>query len=357
MIPSIRGSIDEGFVAWQAPSNIALVKYWGKYGLQLPCNPSLSMTLKNSLTITELKWRRKEKKSPSIVCDYFFEGKENNQFKSKIKKYLEEMAQSDHRLYDYDIRLSSRNTFPHSAGIASSASSMAALALCLKEFLSCLSDKKMILDNETLREVSSMARLGSGSACRSIFGGWVEWGDRSLEYASQLGSVHSSFESWGDSILIVDSKPKSVSSRSGHAAMKGHHYGNQRFHQARDHFNKVSQALRDGDIKTLIDYTIRETFELHGMMMLGESPFILMKPNTIEIINKLNENAVNWNFPWTYTLDAGPNIHLLYPLEYKNTVVSFISSHLSEFLEQRQFIQDQIGEGPKPFFHSQEQSD
>ena len=121
--------------AWRAPSNIALIKYWGKHGNQQPCNPSLSITLKNATTTTVFRAEKKEAndKTDSVNLKYFFNNLRNNPFEARIAKHFAELTSEMPFLAEYDFHAESSNTFPYAAGIASSASSMAAVALFLTE--------------------------------------------------------------------------------------------------------------------------------------------------------------------------------------------------------------------------------
>ncbi|MFO7843878.1 MAG: hypothetical protein R6V16_08710, partial [Bacteroidales bacterium] len=113
-------------VRWESPSNIALIKYWGKYGDQLPQNPSLSFNLKHSKTVTKIIYQKKESSESNI--QYFFEEKQNESFEKRVKNYFEKISVYLPFLKKLDFKIYSKNTFPHSAGIASSASSFSALA-------------------------------------------------------------------------------------------------------------------------------------------------------------------------------------------------------------------------------------
>ena len=156
-----------GKIGFSSPSNIALVKYWGKYGDQLPQNPSISFTLDHSRTEMILEYSPKGEidKHKTIDLTFTFEGKENKAFGDKITAFLTRLLPTHPYLGQLTFNLSSTNTFPHSAGIASSASSMSALALCI-----CTLENRLFQNMnevETLKKASYLARLGSGSACRS----------------------------------------------------------------------------------------------------------------------------------------------------------------------------------------------
>ena len=125
----------QGKVGWQSPSNIALVKYWGKHGKQLPQNPSISFTLSECRSETFVSFEKADR----FGFQFFFEGKENPAFGAKIEKFLLENQSFFPFINQLNLKVESRNTFPHSSGIASSASSMSAFVMCLLEIESMLS--------------------------------------------------------------------------------------------------------------------------------------------------------------------------------------------------------------------------
>ena len=124
----------QGKVGWQSPSNIALVKYWGKKGKQIPQNPSISFTLSECRSETFISFE----KADNFGFRFFFEGKENPAFGAKIEKFLLDNQKCFPFISQLSLKVESRNTFPHSSGIASSASSMSAFVMCLMEVESLL---------------------------------------------------------------------------------------------------------------------------------------------------------------------------------------------------------------------------
>ena len=148
---------------WKSPSNIALVKYWGKKGNQLPANPSISFSLDQAFTQTEIEAEFKGHDKPGL--EFLFEGQSNSEFEIKLKKFLSGMEDEFPWLKETYLRIQSSNTFPHSSGIASSASSYSALALCI---LSLDEQISGIANVNKIQKASEIARRGSGSACRSV---------------------------------------------------------------------------------------------------------------------------------------------------------------------------------------------
>jgi diphosphomevalonate decarboxylase len=347
-IASNYSSIQTATFECSAPSNIALVKYWGKKEHQIPANPSISFTLNNCKTITKVNFTKKETKD-NFSFDLLFEGKPKDDFKPKIQKFFERIEVYCPYLKEYHIVIDTENTFPHSSGIASSASGMAALAMnvmCLeKEINSNLSEDLFY------KKASFLARLGSGSACRSIKGQVVAWGkNKTIKESSDLfgvefNDIHQNFKNYQDTILLVDKGEKQVSSTVGHDLMFGHPYAEKRFEQAHDNLAKITKNLTEGNVEEFIKIVESEALTLHAMMMTSMPYFILMKPNTLEIINRIWKFRSENNIPVCFTLDAGANVHVLYPENVSVKVLQFIQDELVDFCQNGQYICDQIGNG------------
>jgi len=323
---------------WKAPSNIAFVKYWGKLENQIPANPSLSMTLRECHTITKTNF------SPSdrLNVELFLDGKENKSFSRKVLTYLEILIPILPFLSKLNLKIETQNTFPHGTGIASSASGMAALALTLTDYLYHLASVSR--SEQFFKDASYLARLGSGSACRSIYGGFATWGGHiSNEYASPL-AVHDNFLSLHDSILVINSEEKKVSSRSGHGLMKEHFFAEHRYAQANYNFDKCCVELKGDRFEEIGHILEAEALALHAMMMTSPSPYMLFHPNTIKAIQVIWQFRQDTQIPVFFTLDAGPNLHLIYPDSHKKNVMTFINSELTHLSEM--VIFDRVGDGP-----------
>ena len=345
--------VQSGTISWQCPSNLAIVKYWGKYGRQLPRNPSISFTLNNARTSTSLKYLARTSDVAGIQLSFLFEGQSNVPFQNKIAQFLESILAIFPFLSQLDLSIKSSNSFPHSAGIASSASAMGALALCL-----CSVEQTLFgtLQNEEdfLKKASYVARLGSGSACRSLYPTMGIWGaSKAAESSSNLFAipwqeeVHPVFHSFHDDIMIVSKKEKSVSSRAGHDLMENNIYADLRYQQANQRFETLLKALREGDVNTFGKIAEDEALTLHALMMASEPSYILMLPNTIIMIERIRAFRNNSKLPVFFSLDAGPNIHLLYPDEIKAPIKEFVTTELIPLCEQGTVIKDQVGSGPK----------
>ena len=345
---------------WQAPSNIALIKYWGKHGNQLPNNPSLSVTLNKAVTtsaITFSELPNNVKTGSGISLDYYFDGNRIPAFENRIFGYLEKLLPALPVLSRYHITVNSSNTFPHSAGIASSASSMAALALGL-----CAADLhfrgETQLDPSFFQKASALARLGSGSAARSLFGGFVSWGysehlaDSSDEHAAPLPfEPHPVFRKPGVAIMIASSARKSISSSLGHRLMEQHPFAEARYQQAHNHLAEILTALRTGDFEKFTHLTETEALTLHSLLMTSAPEGLLLKPASLQIIETVRRFRMESGVPVTFTLDAGPNVLLIYPEEYRNSVLPFIEEQLVPLCENGSWMDDRMGDGPQKCVH------
>jgi len=340
--------LENGVVKWEAPSNIALIKYWGKKEFQTPANPSVSFTLSDCKTITEICFSKKET-TALFSFDFLLDGKQKPDFFPKIEQFFQRIDPYLPFLRFYHFTINSKNTFPHSSGIASSASAMAALTLCLMDIERRFID---VSDDFFYKKASFLARLGSGSACRSIKGNPILWGNHSkVANSSDLFGVeldfelHENFKEYQDTILLVDTKEKQISSTIGHKLMQNNPFASKRFSQAIENTSAILETFKSGDYNGFIKIVETEALTLHSMMMTSDPYFILIKPNTIEIINRVWLFRSTTKIPICFTLDAGANLHLLYPKQYKNEILSFIKQTLVEFCDNERFIIDKLGCG------------
>ena len=342
----------KGQITWQSPSNIALVKYWGKTEPQIPTNPSISFTLSNCHTRTTLHFRKKVQSDENFSFKVIFEGKPKLDFHPKIEEFFRRILPYQPFLTAYEFEIHTENSFPHSSGIASSASGMSALALCLMSL-----EKRLVPSISELyfkEKASFLARLGSGSASRSIEGPLVVWGaHKEIKSSSDLFGVpypyevHEVFEGYQDTILLVDKGVKQVSSTVGHGLMKGHPFSDARFRQANEHLSRLIPVLRSGDLDNFVEIVEKEALSLHAMMLTSSPYFILMRPNTLEIIEHIWSYRRETGSKLCFTLDAGANVHLLYPKTEKEKVEGFIEQNLARFCQNNHYISDHTSNGAK----------
>ncbi len=346
-------SVEAGKVLWQSPSNLAIVKYWGKHGVQLPQNPSLSFTLANCFTQTQMEYEPKNYPSNEIEIEMYFHGERNEKFEAKTLTFFNSIVDIFPFLRQFKFIIRTGNSFPHSSGIASSASGMSALALCLcsleDRLFSTLNDS-----HDFDQKASYIARLGSGSACRSIFPYMSAWGKTSAianssdDYGIPFeNEMHAVFKGYHNAIMIASSAEKSVSSRAGHTLMEGNIYAASRYQQARDRMNSLVDILKIGDTEAFGQLAENEAMSLHALMMASSPSYTLIRPSTLSMIEAIRQYREDSKLPVYFSLDAGPNIHLLYPDDCKEQVQLLIDNQLVPLCQDGVWIKDWIGEGPE----------
>ena len=362
-LPRLELPCAGGSITVKAPSNIALVKYWGKSQGQIPKNASISFTLSNCLTKTTLSYvpcseQSKDLQGIDSASDHsnfevFVEGILKPDFAPKIATFFNRIEAYMPWIRSFQWRIDTENTFPHGSGIASSASGFAALAGALMELEDSWSIHPLT-PKLRAQKISFLARLGSGSASRSVLGPLMYWGthpalpDSSDLYACVLEQeVHAVFKDYKDTILLVDQGEKEVSSTLGHNLMHDHPFAHQRFKQAQANLNKLLAVLAHGDTHEFCQIVESEALSLHAMMMTSNPSYLLMKPNTLAIIDKVRVFRRTHDIPVCFTLDAGANVHLLYPAEFTPQLRPWIHNELSQHCQGGQFIEDQVGQGVK----------
>jgi diphosphomevalonate decarboxylase len=352
-----------GKITWRSPSNIALVKYWGKHGRQLPRNPNISFTLNDAATTMSLTYKAKAKFDNKISLDFHFEDpSKNEKFRQKMVAFMESVLDIFPFLTQIEMRIESSNSFPHSAGIASSASSMSALALCLCSLESRLFGKNTVDKGNPakggegsvsfLKKVSYISRLASGSACRSVYPTLAVWGKMkevkgsTNDYAVAF-EAHDVFKTYHNAILIASVEEKPVSSRMGHGLMEGNPFATPRYAQARERMKALLPALQNGDVNVVGQIMEDEALTLHALMMTSSPSFTLLKPNTLKMIEILRGYREATKVPVYFSLDAGPNLHVLYPHAVENDVKTLIVNELAQYCENGRVIYDTVGDGAK----------
>ncbi|HFK5573544.1 diphosphomevalonate decarboxylase [Elizabethkingia anophelis] len=342
---NINFNISSRTVTESCPSNIALIKYWGKYENQIPANPSISYTLNHCRTNTTMEFSEGE----DFSVQTFLAGNEELKFAEKIEKYFKNIEQYLPWILKGKYVIRTENTFPHSSGIASSASGFGAIAKCLMQLDAIFSGNTS--EEEALKKASFLARLGSGSACRSLYNGLVVWGNtKEVEGSSDLYAVqypndeiHPVFKKFNDWVLLIHEGEKSVSSTVGHGLMKTNPYAERRFQEAHENFAKLKNILKTGDLEGFIKLTEHEALTLHAMMMMSDPAFILMKTGTLEVINKIWDFRRITGLPLFFTLDAGANVHLLFPNDIESDKIKiFIQQELLPFTQKGGVVKDEM---------------
>ena len=323
--------------AAQAPSNIALVKYMGKTDpvRNLPENPSISMTLDLLCTIAEL--RKVSGKGVLWVSEApwaDFKPSEGMKLELpelseagalKITKQVERAHEEAKRIFprygltlapgltDSGWTLRAANTFPAGSGIASSASSFAAVTLAAAA--SAAADRTAFerawSDSVFRREWAAVARQGSGSSCRSMEGPFVLWEKEDTR------RVTSRLPELAHFVVVVSETEKKVSSSEAHRRVKTSPLWTGRVARANSRAVLIEDALARGDFASVSREAWREAWEMHSLFHTSEAPFTYFHPMTIQILQELSPfmpttagAAPTRETPPIVTLDAGPNIHV-----------------------------------------------
>ena len=145
---------------------------------------------------------------------------------------------------------------------------------------------------------------------------------------------------------MVDSGTKQVSSSAGHELMNGHLFKDARIAQASMDLQELIKAMMIGDHTRFFELVEREALSLHAMMMTSDPSYILLHPNSLEIVKKIQAFRQQTGLAVGFTIDAGPNIHLLYFGYDKSKVHAFIESELINLIEDGKWLDDRIGDGP-----------
>jgi len=337
---------------WTSPSNIAIVKYWGKLPGQFPMNPSLSFTLSSCHTDTEVEWNGHPLNDDRRFV-FYFDGHERPDFAPKLEQFFGFLDGEMPWLKECFPVIRSSNTFPHSSGIASSASAMSALALCLVTRERELFPDRFPDDTSFWQRCSSIARVGSGSACRSLYPIASLWGKTPAvpESDDHYGipfakNLHPLFHELRDYIFVVNASGKSVSSSAGHALMAGHPYREARIAQAHKNLEAVVGCLASGDWTGFSRISEEEALSLHALMMSSQPWYLLLEGASLKLLQAIRRLRESHDLPVCFTIDAGPNIHMLFPASCEQAVEDWIAAEAPDYRGPDQLIRDRAGKGP-----------
>ncbi|MDK1081993.1 MAG: diphosphomevalonate decarboxylase [Anaerolineae bacterium] len=290
-----------------AHPNIAFIKYWGNRDndLRLPSNSSISMNLDGLFTRTTVTF------SASFKTDSLRIGKKSIPGSglgrvNDILDLVRELAGISE-----PAEVVSENNFPSSAGIASSAAAFAALALAASHAAGV---------TLTEHELSRLARRGSGSACRSIPGGFVEW-HAGIEEADSFATSIAPPEHWDlvDCVAIVSAVRKKTGSTEGHAVAATSPLQAARVADAPRRLDLVRQAVLERDFDTLATVAELDSDMMHAIMMTSNPGLFYWQPASITIMESVRDWRAS-GIPVFYTVDAGPNIHVICPQQQAQSV-------------------------------------
>ncbi len=281
-----------------AHSNIAFIKYWGNRDAvrRVPLNDSLSMNLDHATTTTTVEFDGGLSQDEVTIGDK----PAGNSAKARVVSHLDRvraLAQMDTR-----ARVESRNTFPTGAGIASSASGFAALTLAATRAAGLELGE---------RDLTMLARQASGSACRSIPAGFVEWitgWESDNSYAISVAPP--GYWDLHDVIAIVSTEEKHVGSTEGHSAAGTSPFLPERLNALPVRLHRVRRAIFAKDLALLGPAIEEEAIELHFIAMTSRPPIYYWSPGMVRVIQAMQRWRAD-GLAVYFTLDAGPNVHLI----------------------------------------------
>ncbi|MDD5468258.1 MAG: diphosphomevalonate decarboxylase [Anaerolineales bacterium] len=288
--------------------NIALIKYWGDRDadLHLPVNGSISMNLAG------LTARSQASLEPRLAQDELILNGERVGGDSLVRMIafldrVRALAGVGER-----FQVVSANNFPTAAGIASSAAAFAALSLAATAACGLRLEEA---------ELSRLARLGSGSACRSVPGGFVEW-HMGVDHASSYATSFAPPEHWDlrDHIALVSEAGKAVSSRQGHLLASSSPLQEGRLRGVTERLGRCRSAILAKDFAALAEVVEQDSLLMHAVMMTSSPPLFYWAPATLRVLSAVRQ----WRSegaPVCATIDAGPNVHVLAPGEWAEWVV------------------------------------
>ncbi len=317
----------------RAGSNIAFIKYWGvaDAALLIPLNNSISMTLADAHTTTTVAWDSSGiLPTDTIVIDGTqLQGAPAQRIVAHLDR-LRALAGVSHK-----ARVLSKSNFPMASGIASSASGFAALTVAACAALGCPWDAS---------QLSAIARQASGSASRSLFGGFVEW-ERGSSHTSSVAHQMRAENHWAlrDVIAIVSARAKRVSSSSGHRLAATSPFTTARTLCVADWLATVRHAIAERNLSLLGPILELDALAMHGVMMTSAPSLLYWQPGTVAVLHAARAWREQDGLPVFFTIDAGPNVHLICEAETAPT----IEKRLRALPAVRQVITSRPGPGPQ----------
>lgn len=315
-------------------SNIAFVKYWGKKDpvKQIPANASISMTLANARSTTTV---RSSEQDEIILSGQRLNAKSTESAKTfgYLQFVKEQFATSG------CVRVESNNSFPAACGIASSASGYSAMGLALAGYFCNSTNFDHLVEQVSWERLCQMIRLGSGSACRSLLGGFVQW--------QEDGRVEpiASANHWdlSDLIVLVSSEPKKYSSSEGHLAAGSSPLYRLRTLDLARRNREVIRSIQTKDLQRLGPILEQEACEMHAIMLTSSPKLKYFSDATLRVLQFVRKIREAENLQVYFTLDAGPNVHLICQANQAALVAEKVADQFSQF----EILMDKVGGKPK----------
>lgn len=280
-----------------APSNIAFIKYWGRKNekLRLPTNGSISMDLSDLVTTTTVEFSS-DLEEDIVIINKQTLGNE----KEKVVNHLDRVRKLAN--INQKAKVVSENNFPTGTGLSSSSSGFAALTVA------CVNAAGLKLSE---KELSILARQGSGSACRSIPDGFVEWLDGDTSKTSYAVSLYPP-DYWNivDVVAIVSTGQKDVSTSEGQKSAFSSPFYSVRLERIKDKLQELKHAIKTKDFTKFGEITEVEALELHAIMLTSNPSLIYWTPGTLELMKCVKKWRAE-GLEVYFTVNTGQNIHLL----------------------------------------------
>lgn len=308
-----------------APANIALVKCWGLADgvLGVPANRSLSMTLRSCVSRCTVERAARDEVWWS---DHGRARPAEPGFAGRVTAHLDRLRKTTGQ--DTPLRVVTAHTFP--SGTAATASGFAALTIAAMAQFGAQPGPG---------DLSDLARRsGSGSAARSVLGGFVIWPESATLFTAAQVLPESHWD-LHDVIAVVDSHPRTVSAAAGHRRITTSPHFGTRVAAVEERLERVLAALRDRDFPALAESVEEEMYDMHAIALTARPPLRYWKPGTLAVLD-LAERMRSSGLPVCATTDAGPNVHLLCPAEAASDVAEMLSGACESV------IVDRVGPGP-----------
>ena len=291
-----------GKATYRAHANIAFIKYWGTRDsdLNLPLTHSLSMTLSHAHTTTTVEWQEGSGLDAISINGVKCVGATRQRIVDHLDRIRHSLPQP------LTARVCSRNSFPTSAGIASSASGFCALTLAAHASL------HGEVRDQDIQPLARLARLASGSACRSFYGGFVEWLAGDDHESSVPVQLHEASH-WNllDFVVVVSTSEKAVSSQEGHKLASSSFLLPSRLEHVNQIWSAVKEAVRARDLKALGSIMETDALFMHAVMLTSRPPLLYLNSVSVELMRTVLAWRERDGIPVYFTMDAGSNVHLL----------------------------------------------
>jgi diphosphomevalonate decarboxylase len=354
---------EQSIVVAKAPSNIALIKYMGKKdeSRNIPMNPSLSLTLSRFATVAELtsldyqssskagmRWVTEIPKQIVPEPGYpWVASKWNEAAIARIDRFvarlsielppvLQRFGLSFRPLTGFELRTA--NTFPQATGLASSASAFAAVTLAFAA-AQCVEPelfRQLLGEGPALRSaLAAVSKLGSGSSCRSLLGPWVLWNEE------QITPVSADLPEYADLVILFKASPKAVSSSEAHRRVSTSSAWRERPERAQQRCQELVKALESGNAAAVARLSWQDSWDMHHLFHTADPAFTYWEPETFAALKWLMTEQPSILPRPIVTLDAGPNLHMLVPLD---SAVAW-KARIAEAFPESSVLEDKQGLG------------